>query len=49
MNNPYTSINSEDKGINVKDVGGNFTYTTVKGDHSVTIVSVGENFITNIY
>ena len=44
MSNTNNSSNkSEDKGFNVKDVGGNFTFTTVKGDHNVTTVSIGEN------
>ena len=47
MNNSNSSTNSKDKGINVKDVGGNVAFTSVKGDHNITTVSVGENIKTD--
>lgn len=47
MNNSNSSTNPEDKGFDVKDVGGNFTFTSVKGDHNITTVSVGENIKTD--
>jgi SMC interacting uncharacterized protein involved in chromosome segregation len=47
MNNSNSSNPSEDKDFNVQNVGGNVTYTSVKGDHNVTTVSVGENIKTD--
>jgi predicted ribosome quality control (RQC) complex YloA/Tae2 family protein len=48
MNNPDSSTNSEDKGFSAKDVSGNVTYTSTKGNHNVTTVSVGEKINTDI-
>jgi seryl-tRNA synthetase len=46
MTSPDTSNNFEKKSVNAQNIDGNFTYTTVKGDHNITTVSVGENIQT---
>jgi hypothetical protein len=47
MNNPDSSNTSTDKGFNVKNVGGHFTYTTVTGNSNTTNVSVSGDIQVN--
>jgi hypothetical protein len=47
MNNTDSSNTSTDKGFNVKNVGGHFTYTSVSGNSNTTNVSVSGNIQIN--
>ena len=46
-NNSDSSNNSEDKGFRAKNVSGNVTYTSTKGNHNIVTVSVGEKINTD--